>query len=466
MLRRPLRPHELFACLGLLLGLAYVFLTPPFTVADEHSHFFRAYQLSTGHVTPETGEGGYGWQIPESVLFVIDAVLDVSPTLPEKLELSRLRHLVRLPLDPQRHRFYAFSNMVIFPPSAYAPQALGILIARELGGSAMILLYAGRLFSLLTYLWLIGWAIRVTPMGAWIFCLIGLSPMSLSLAGSVSADSLTIGLAFLLSALTLRQVMDPEWPLTRRRLLGLGVLGLLLALAKIVYFPLVFLVYLIPAEKFGSRRRALLLGTALVAVCMAGNLLWNARVKGYYQPMFPGVDFKAQVQILKSHPLAFAATMARTYFQVYPRAFLAQIYGKLGWMSVSMPRFMTALYYLLLLGAALTETRVIGRLGRWRRWGLALTAGAVIGLVGVALYISCTAVASPLIHGIQGRYFIPILPLPFLAICARRLRPARQTRLAAVGAHLEPAWPALVSVFCALSAAIALWRLCAYYYGF
>jgi hypothetical protein len=465
MLRRPLRPHELFAWLGLLLGLAYVFLTPPFTVADEPAHFYRAYQLSTGHVTPEASERGYGWRIPESVLFVVDGVLNISPRLPGKLELSHLRLCLGMPLKPRERRFIPFSNMVIFPPTSYAPQTLGILIARALGGSAVILLYAGRLLSLLTYLWLITWAIRASPIGAWIFCLIGLSPMSLSLAGSVSADATTIALAFALSALTLRQVMDPAWPLTRRRLLVLGVLGLLLALAKIVYFPLVFLVFLIPAEKFGSRRRALLVCTALAAVAVAGNLLWNARVGGYYQPMFPGVDFKAQVQYLKSHPLAFAATMARTYFRVYPRAFLAQVYGKLGWLSVSMPRFMTALYYLLLLGAALSETRSIGRLGRWRRWGLALASGAVIALIGAALYISCTPVASPLIQGIQGRYFIPILPLPFLAICARRPGPERRS-LAAFGALLEPTWPALVSLFAVLSAAIALWRLCGLYYGF
>ncbi len=43
-----MKSEHVFLILGLLFGLAFVFVTPPFQVPDEYNHFFRAYEISQG----------------------------------------------------------------------------------------------------------------------------------------------------------------------------------------------------------------------------------------------------------------------------------------------------------------------------------------------------------------------------------------------------------------------------------
>ncbi|MEA2327151.1 MAG: putative rane protein, partial [Thermoanaerobaculia bacterium] len=46
---------RLFVVAALLLGLAYVFVTPPFEVPDEQNHFWRALAVGRGQLLPARG---------------------------------------------------------------------------------------------------------------------------------------------------------------------------------------------------------------------------------------------------------------------------------------------------------------------------------------------------------------------------------------------------------------------------
>jgi hypothetical protein len=39
-----------FLLIAFTLGVLAIFLTPPFQVPDEHTHFYRAYDVSRGHL--------------------------------------------------------------------------------------------------------------------------------------------------------------------------------------------------------------------------------------------------------------------------------------------------------------------------------------------------------------------------------------------------------------------------------
>ena len=51
-----------------------VFLSPPSQVPDEPSHFLRAYQVSTGRLSPERLENGLGGFVPSSLLYAINTI--------------------------------------------------------------------------------------------------------------------------------------------------------------------------------------------------------------------------------------------------------------------------------------------------------------------------------------------------------------------------------------------------------
>lgn len=53
-------PERAFLLLAILLGVVFIFVTPPFEVPDEGAHFYRSYQVSVGRLLPqENGEGEY-----------------------------------------------------------------------------------------------------------------------------------------------------------------------------------------------------------------------------------------------------------------------------------------------------------------------------------------------------------------------------------------------------------------------
>jgi hypothetical protein len=60
--------QNLFCVIGFLFGISNVILVPPFQIADEDRHFYRAFQVAEGGIIADTYQGAVGGWLPESVL--------------------------------------------------------------------------------------------------------------------------------------------------------------------------------------------------------------------------------------------------------------------------------------------------------------------------------------------------------------------------------------------------------------
>ena len=136
-------------------------------------------------------------------------------------------------------------------PWLYLGQTAGILLARALGLGFFAMLTLGRLGNLLVYLALAALAVHLAHPGQkWLFAAAALLPMSLQLAGSLSADAAVLGVVFCYTALCFA---------LRHRAATHGQLLLLLLLAactgpaKAIYLPVVLLCLLVPAENLDWR---------------------------------------------------------------------------------------------------------------------------------------------------------------------------------------------------------------------
>ncbi len=88
-----LRPEKILLVFGLVFGLTFLFLTPPFQVADEGVHFFRSYQTAQGELVDPT--------IPSSAVATA-AKFNHLPFHPEKkTSFTEIVSLLSLPLEPQ-----------------------------------------------------------------------------------------------------------------------------------------------------------------------------------------------------------------------------------------------------------------------------------------------------------------------------------------------------------------------------
>lgn len=389
-------PRKIFVVIASLAGLAFAFLTPPFQTPDEIGHFWRATSIAYGRVLPASAN--VVTHVPDGMkLFVF-----VMEPRNGKFEREQFRISLEVMLNdeiPREARFPA-----AYTPVPYVPQIIAALIGRAFNGRPVITFYLGRIFNLAVFVALVAFAIHVAPFGKWIFCVAGLLPMSLFLAGSWSPDAVTIGLAFLFTAACSAGV-SPALPPEGRRDGGAtrdALLGFLVGLAKPAYFLIAFLALL-------NRR---LVAAIVITATLIGAFLSIANAARAQTPRSDVfVDSAAQQRCLVERPLHFAEVALRHAVQ-NGAEYAEQMTGRLGMLEIKLPVVIIWSELLLLIVAALASG---GSLSPGGRVLAILIFVATVGGIFVASYIGYSR-SCDVIEGIQGRYLLPVLPVLLLAL--------------------------------------------------
>ena len=115
-----------------------------------------------------------------------------------------------------------------------------------------------------------------------------------------------------------------------------------------------------------------------------------------------------------ANPLILFGAQARTIVARAP-GWIRQLFGVFGRLDVFSPWPLTVLTGVSFLGVALTDGGIGSLQGdrkRTRRFRLLMTGIFILcwTLLSAALLVWWTAADNPLIEGIQGRYFLPVLP--------------------------------------------------------
>jgi uncharacterized membrane protein len=328
-----------------------------------------------------------------------------------------------VPLEADRREFVSFPNTAVLGFVAYIPQAVTIATARAFAAPPLVLFYLGRLAAAGAGLLLMATAIGTVPLGPSLFFLLALAPMTVFEMASLSADGVTNALAFLLTACLLRCALGEEVPLSRRRLLLPLVLSILLSLSKPGYFLLSGVGFSIPGGKFRSRRSHVGFLLLLLGASLGAALLW-ARLVAPFHALAASSGTLASTEhlrTLREHPLDFLVRLAGYYFRYAP-TFAHQFLGVLGWVDTPLPLAAAILEAVALLavtlGAGVAGVRCTDRV----LW-LGIVAGSLV-VLGAILYLYSTPAEAGgyLLHGVQGRYFIPLAPLALLVLSGTRVR--------------------------------------------
>ena len=259
--------------------------------------------------------------------------------------------------------------------------------------------------------------------------------MSVFQAGSISADPISQAVIFLVFAELLRVASPDAEPRTTREGLGLVALCAMLGFVKPGYAPLALAALALPKTAFPGRRRWAW-ACAMPAAALLATLAWTLVVQAAQQPaLTDDADMAGQLRHVLAHPMSFPAAAITTTVAL-TGAWLEGMVGTLGHLDVEIPLPATWLAWVAVLaGAALGGREVPGRaLRATMALGFLATAATVL----LMAYLGWTPVGHPHVLGVQGRYFLLMLPFAIGALPAlpnpagERLRPALVWTLAGV----------------------------------
>jgi uncharacterized membrane protein len=412
------KPERVFLFLSVFCGFLMVFLTPPFQVPDEYAHFYRSYELSQGNLDIKIAN------MPKSVM---DFTRSVSANIPfhEENKQSKKALLAELsrPFQAQPVEPIDITNLYVYSPVTYIPQAIGILIGRLLQLPPLLILYLGRLTNLAVWITLVYLAIRLTPLHPRLFAALALMPMALFLAASLSVDAATIAIGFLWLALVFRLAYNRNRPIQIGDWLALGAAGILLALCKSVYVILILAVFLIPYRRKLTWKADLVVAVlVLIAAGLAGFLWLQATVN--YTGLQDADQYHMPTVTDLSAYLANPAQIFQVFWNSFARDFhtvIRTMVGVFGWLDTPMPAWVHKSYLWGLILIAFLEGvpnisfRFLEKLG----FALVTVAGYVFILV--ATFDPQTDIPRGYIYPFtQGRYLIPFSPFFFLLFSQKR----------------------------------------------
>jgi uncharacterized membrane protein len=393
------RAQWMVLAVAALLGAAYAAATPPFEVPDEVFHFWRPMILAGGQFMPQRrGEPDAG-VVPVGVKTLVYVLSFHTPE--GKYTAKQMREAAAIPLETATPKPIRFLSS--YTPVPYLPQTIVAVAARQFEIRPLIAFYLGRAANLICALALIALAMRIAPALAAPIAAAALLPATLSEFASWSADPLTIALAVLLTSMLLAQRVSP----------AAAAVALLLALCKPAYFLIALLVL---AARARPATKA-----AVIASSAAGTLLALAynSLAAYNQRMGVPIDARAQLACILAAPLHFAGTLARD-LAAHGWTYLAQMTGRFGSvLQVGTPAAMIWAEIALLAFVALcagVEVR-----GAFRA-GAALVVAATIGGIFLATFLFNSIACGDAVEGVQGRYFLPLLPLALTVPALRRAR--------------------------------------------
>ncbi|MGF7118694.1 DUF2142 domain-containing protein [Methanobacterium oryzae] len=412
---RDIKPQNAFLIIGLIYGICFLLVTPAFQVPDEYEHFYRALYVSDGHIVPEKIGNQSGVYVSQNVQITSERVLEEWYSFIEnkndKLNLSSLLYL------PFKSKYMVFEDIsriavVTYSPVPYLVSAFAITLGKIFNLAPLVLMYLGRLANLLAWLILTYYAIKITPVHKWVFFMIALTPITLFEAVSLSADSFMIGLSFLIIAIFLKFSFDNnKMRINIKDIYILFVLLLLLALSKQVYFILLFLIFIIPLNKFENSKNMLLITLFLFFSIGVVTATWSFLVKDFYVPIVPQISISAQILYILADPLRFPYVLLNTFIQLGP-SYQVLFVGNFI-LDIPLPLWWVGVYVLTIIPVAILDKNTI-----FITLNQKLTSIAIFSLISIFIcafvYVSWTPVGQNIIDGVQGRYFIPILPLLFL----------------------------------------------------
>lgn len=409
-----------FLVFGLVWGMIYILFFTPFSAPDEAAHIATAYadadKILLSQAEDENGN-----------VFVRED--DAELVRITELSLNTYSYYfdgLKRQVSDTAKTAYEQSGLTI-PFVAHLPQALGVVFGWLIQANAVWTLYFGKITAFVFYLICCFFAMKWIPWGKMVLMIISLLPMSLELATSYSYDCTVNAFCFMFIAYTMKLIYEKEkvgW----KDYLFLGILSVWMAPCKVVYIFVCALAFAIPKEKSGNAKwvlpaKAAVFGISGVILAVQRfaqikRLVSNPAAQAVTETAAEAATevTKFSVPMILGNPSGSLRMMVTTYIELGDLLLKETIGGLLGWLQVSVSWKVLCGFIVLLVVALLVSDEQPIHMSKKMRWFCIALCLIMTGGIVLSMWLACTPTDYPYILGVQGRYFIPFLPMLLMAL--------------------------------------------------
>ena len=420
------KPHVIVILSTLVFGTIFIKITPPLWGLDEPSHVGRVLHIIKGQFASNGDQNNPANFVPDNLSeltrYRIDDILDVVRvdnviSRKDVTDPSVYERITSRPLDKSEH----FSTYIAgnYSPVAYPGPILGAGIAQVLNLTMGQTLTLMRFMSLFSYIALAAFAVWIVRnyKVKWLFLVAAMIPTAIFQSSVVTADTMVLGISLLFLALVYRIALGEG--VQKKLLVALAVVTVLTPLIKANHIVLMLLLLALPAARFGSKKASIIYKTGVIVGGMCLTFAWSQLTQlpasATYSQRADQVTVVPAEQISRTlhNPLIFGKAVVKSlviFGDAYYQGMLFTVSGN----AVGTPILLTASLSGAILLAAFMAKDELRRIKKLIVWG-GLVAVAFAALVFGALYASFSPVGWPIVDGVQGRYFLPlIVPISML----------------------------------------------------
>ena len=428
----------LFTVIAIAFGLTFWLIITPMSVPDETVHYEYSFQLSNyimgeeNHLLFDEEYQNYG---------AMAGHLNISAAY------ERFIKKINKPMNLRNNMVEMKYDIDESYTWCFIPQALGITVARLLNWNMLRTFYLGRLFNLTFYVFCVYIAIRKTPVHKLLFGILATLPIFMQQAASFSYDCYINGLTFVIISCLMKWMYQKE-EISYWEFFFVFFANMLIAPIKVVYGLFTFLYWFVPAKKFYTKKNKILSTLVITAPAMYELVVLLAPltfriIRKIFENLFPAlvsaetiydplpasfhVDGETYTfSYVMNHPLEAIELLLRTVRYSLKTWFYASFGRALSGNTLIIPTYLVhSLLALLVLSAIRQESDSAPILFKVAVLGICIFAGLM--MVG-GMLISWTEIdqeviedyGGPIIQGIQGRYFSPLLPYLFTILNNRK----------------------------------------------
>ena len=401
---RDMKVEKMFLILALILGIGHMCLMPTYSTPDERAHFSTAYYYSNLLM----GQDGVD-QEGNVLVRNEDLLLNVENIIPDLGTYALMWDNLFEKCQDDTMVSYGIEPLNV-PFWSYFPQTLGITIARVFHMGNISLLLLTDLFALIFYAFCLYAAIKYIPFGKMTLLTIGLLPMGLETASSFSYDVLVNGLSLFFIGYVFYLAYDKQRA-EKKEWIILAVIMTIMAPVKVVYVLLAFLCLLIPKQ--GSKCYLFGISGTVISgflMCVLFKMstmlsLATSNTSGW------AVEDTYTLSYIFTH-IGHVGLVLYNTLRDMTDPILYPLFGqRLGFWDIEIPYYIYFGFIFTVLISTLCVENEKQYIKDWQKTLMLVLSLGMIGGITLAMMLDFTSINDSVVRGIQGRYFIPFLPL-------------------------------------------------------